>query len=44
MYAESSLTVLKELSTLCQHTVDYCKKIGDLSHVGLTMDDGTAIG
>ena len=43
-HAASSLTVLKELSTLCQNTVDYCKKIGDLAHVGLTMDDGTIIG
>ena len=43
-HAASSLTVLKELSTLCQSTVDYCKKIGDLQHVGLSMDDGTIIG
>ena len=43
-HAASSLTVLKDLSTLCQITVDNCKKIGGLQHGGLTMDDGTIVG
>ena len=43
-HAASSLTVLKDLSTLCQHTVYNCKKIGGLQHGGLTMDDGTIVG
>ena len=43
-HAASSLTILKDLSTLCQKTVDNCKKIGGLQHGGLTMDDGTIVG
>ena len=43
-HAASSLTVLKELTTLCQKAVDNCKKIGGLQHGYLAMDDGTWVG
>ena len=43
-HAASSLTVLKDLSTLCQKTVDNCKKIGGLQHGDLRFDDGTWVG
>ena len=43
-HASSSLTILKDLSTLCQKAVDHCKKIGDLEHVFVQLDNGTYVG
>ena len=43
-HAASSLTILKDLSTLCQKAVDHCKQIGDLEHVFVQLDNGTYVG
>ena len=43
-HAASSLTVSKDLMTLCQKTVDNCKKLGYLEHGFFYMDDGTRVG
>ena len=34
----SYLTILKYLSTLCQKTVDNCKKLGKLQHGDLSLN------
>ena len=43
-HAASSLTILKDLTILCQKTVDNCKKIGRLHHRDFNLDDGTLVG
>ena len=43
-HAASALTVLKDLTTLCQKTVDNCKKLGRLEHGDLRMDNGSFVG
>ena len=43
-HSAGALTVLKDLTTLCQKTVDNCKKLGTLQHGNLNMDDGTRVG